>query len=199
MPAAQQQHAVERHGLNTPNDRRPGGRRPADRTHHEPPLAHATPQPIGRNRPSPDLRVLGADVSPTVVLAVIAATAVTPAGLLAGVASGAAGGGTVAVISAVATVIGGVLGVLGTAWKTNAGLRSQIQRDAQEWIKAQSAEINELRKDVAGLATFRDDVTGYLARDKAWHETVTDLLHANGIDAPAPPPMPTIHHPKESS
>jgi hypothetical protein len=138
-------------------------------------------------------------VSPVAGLTVIVAAATMPAGLIAGEAAQTTGSGTVAVISTIATVFGGVIGVLGTAWRTNAGLRSQIQRDAQEWIKAQSAEISELRKDVAGLASFRDDVTLYLARDKTWHETVTDLLHANGIDAPAPPPMPTIHHPKESS
>lgn len=135
-------------------------------------------------------------MSPVVGLTVVVAAATTPAGVLAGQATQTTGSGTVAVVSGIATILGGVLGVLGTAWRTNAGLRSQIQKDAQEWIKAQSGEINELRKDVAALALFRDDVTSYLARDKTWHETVTTILHANGIDAPAPPPMPTIH-PKE--
>lgn len=136
-------------------------------------------------------------MSPVAGLAVIVTAATMPAGVLAGQAAQTTGSGTVAVVSGIATILGGVLGVLGTAWRTNAGLRSQIQRDAQAWIKAQSEEINELRKDVAALATFRDDVTGYLARDKSWHETVTTILHANGIDAPAPPPPPTIHPPKE--
>jgi len=136
-------------------------------------------------------------VSPIAVLVVIAAVAATPAGVLVGEAVKATGEGTIAVVSAVATVLGGILGVLGTAWKTNGTLRSQIQKDAQEWIRAQSVEINALREDVAELAGFRDEITTYLFRDKAWHETVTSLLHANGIDAPAPPPMPTIHPSKE--
>lgn len=199
MPAASHQYAVERHGQGSADDRRPGGRRPADRTFHHDPHdpAHALlPFTFGASCPSPRRRVLGVDVSPVVILAVIAAVATTPAGVLVAEAAQTTGEGTIAVISAVATVLGGIAGVLATAWKTNGTLRSQIQRDARAWIKAQSEEISELRQDVADLAAFRDDVVTFLAQDKAWQTTVLTLLSTNGISAPAPPLPPTLHHSK---
>lgn len=193
--------AVERHGRTTPTDRRPGGRRQADRTTHAPPLAPAALPPIGHTRPSPPLRILGVHVSPVVALAAVVVSFTMPAAALAGEAAKATGGNTTAVVSAITGVIGAVVGVYVTARKTNGDLRSQIQKDAQAWIDAQSDEISELRKatrdlrsEVGALSSFREDVVTYLHRDKAWHEVVTTLLHANGIAAPAPPPMPDITH-----
>ena len=96
----------------------------------------------------------------------------------------------VSIIGSATAVLGATAGTVLTARKGRDDLRSQIQKDARDWIKDQSARIDALEADLEAEQKFSSLVRGYLLADSDWHHLVMGLLAAHGLEPPVPPPVP---------
>ena len=96
----------------------------------------------------------------------------------------------VSIIGSATAVLGATAGTVLTARKGRDDLRSQIQRDARDWIKDQSGRIDALEADLEAEQKFSTLVRSYLLADADWHHLVMSLMTAHGIDVPTPPIPP---------
>ncbi|WP_198955280.1 hypothetical protein, partial [Kineosporia sp. R_H_3] len=140
------------------------------------------------------MSVLGA-----IAAAVLTVTAPGAALIAAGEAA-TAGAGTMSVIGAAAAVLGGVVGTFLTARKTNGDLRSQVWKDASDWmtrqdtrIKEQDARLAQQDARIAEQDTKFAQVAAYLHQDRVWHYDVERILAENGITSPTAPAPPDFH------
>lgn len=111
----------------------------------------------------------------------------------------APGTGAMSVVGGIAAVLGGVVGTFLTARKTNGDLRSQVWKDASDWMTRQDKRIAEQDARIAEQDTKFAQVAAYLHQDRVWHYDIERLLAEHGLTSPAAPTPPDFHTPPGST